>query len=453
MTALLEPLPSIDLITILCDAFGELLISSSALYALEDNEYVVRHNHGFVEKVEKVVKTDKNSSIITFAFPTNINKNHLYPEMLKMNQLYKSLYAIPIQIEDEIEYFILMGRNEEYSDSEKVIINSLSHLASKIINYQSLRAISRVENVELNRSVFRLEAFYKGLEYLFSIQNVDQFSDNLEDMLKEIFQTQKLSLFVRKSWGNLLWGHRIPDFKQALTIKYNTVWDEYDMKLPNEREAIEDDFGNLKPYLKDLDSKGELPDFASIIRGLDGNILGVIFLNNFSVRDRKFLCMVSGMAGLVLEILLAHKDFNTVLHSYEEVMEAFQSANKLYQKIEECSGVVEFYNIMKEGVTKHFGIDNMFIAFRSGEKLMSFPTTLESDIEAYFKEYFDENYSDIGIHERENGELLIILPIPVRSKQVIIAFDGKDSPKLNVLLQLMQLGFQDKLASILEDKD
>jgi len=452
MTSLLEPIPTVDLMTILCDAFGELLLSSSALYTLEENDYILRHNHGFAEKVEKVVKTEKNSSTISFAFPTNIGKNQLYPEMVKLNQLYKSLYAIPIQIDEEIRFFILMGRNEGYTDSEKVIINSLSHLASKIIDYQALRIASREEKTELNRSVFRLEAFYKGLEYLFSIQQIDQFCDNLEDMIKEVFQTNRIALFVRKSWGNLLWGHKAQDFKQALTIKYNTVWDEYNLDDPHEREAIEDDFGNLKPYFKELESKGEIPNFATIIRGIDGNVLGVMFLYDFNRKDRDFLSMVSGMAGLVLEILLAHKDFNSVLHSYEEVMEAFQSANQLYEKVGECSGAIDFYKIMKDGLVKNFDIENMFIAFKTGNRLMSIPETLEEDIERYFEEYFNENYSDIGIRERKNGELLFMLPIPVRSKKVLIAFDGVDSPKLNVLLQLMQLGFQDKLASILEEE-
>ena len=451
MTSLLEPIPTEDLMTILCDAFGELLLSSSALYGLEGNNYMLKHNHGFAEKIETVVKTDKNSSTITFAFPTNINRNQLYPEMEKLNQIYQSLYAIPIQIDEEIRYFILMGRNEGYSDSEKVIINSLSHLASKIIDYQALRMTSREEKSELNRSIFRLEAFYKGLEYLFSIQQIDQFCDNLEDMIKEIFQTSKVSLFVRKSWGNLLWGHKLEDFKQALTIKYNTVWDEYDLAVPNQREAIEDDFGNLKPYFKNLEASDDLPSFASIIRGLDGNILGVLFMYDFNQRDREFLYMVSGMAGLVLELLLAHNDFTSVLHSYEEVMDAFQSANRLYEKIASCKGANDFYDIMKKGLIKHFDIKNMFIAFHAEGHLKSIPETLEEDIAGYFEEYFGENYSDIGIRERANGELLFMLPIPVKSKQVLIAFDGEDNPKLNVLLQLMQLGFQDKLASILED--
>jgi hypothetical protein len=40
----------------------------------------------------------------------------------------------------------------------------------------------------------------------------------------------------------------------------------------------------------------------------------------------------------------------------------------------------------------------------------------------------------------------------VVSKKILLAFEGEDNPKLNVLLQLMQLGFQDKLAAILEEE-
>jgi len=114
--------------------------------------------------------------------------------------------------------------------------------------------------------------------------------------------------------------------------------------------------------------------------------------------------------------------------------------------------VVDFYNTMKTNLINFFGIDTMYISFKSGGGAINFPKDPEPDVLEYFEDYYDQDYEDIGIRERENGSILFILPIPVPSKKILLAFEGKDNPKLNVLLQLMQLGFQDKLAAILEEE-
>jgi hypothetical protein len=166
----------------------------------------------------------------------------------------------------------------------------------------------------------------------------------------------------------------------------------------------------------------------------------------------EFIKMITEMAGMALEIFIAQGDFNQMLHSYEEVMEAFQSANVLYKKVSQCNGVVDFYNTMKTNLINYFGIKTMYISFKSGETPINFPKNPEKRVLQYFEEYYEQNYEDIGIRERENGSILFILPIPVVSKKILLAFEGEDNPKLNVLLQLMQLGFQDKLAAILEEE-
>ncbi len=449
--SLLEPLPTEEYLQIFSDAFGELLVSSSALYQLE-KDYNLIHNHGFEKPIQQIKKMPQEDFSPINTFPVDLIKTCRYEEVQELKEQYKTIYAIPVQIEGSVKYFILIARQKAYNEGERLIINNLSRLLSSIIEYQKLREEMHFDKKSLNRSEFRLQSFYKGLKYLFSIQKLEPFCEKFLDMIREIFQVDDVQMFVRKSWGNLLWGYDNEDYNHALTIKYNTVWDVYDLRKEIEREAIEEDFGNLKSFFRQEEEKGNMPEFAYIIRSLDGNILGIIFLHGFKTEEDEFMKMISEMAGMVLEIIIAHGDFNKMLHSYEEVMEAFQSANALYKKVGKCNGVVDFYNIMKSNLVSCFGIKAMYISFKSGETPINFPKNPEKDVLRYFEEYYDQNYEDIGIRERKNGTILFILPIPVLSKKILLAFEGEDNPKLNVLLQLMQLGFQDKLAAILEEE-
>lgn len=451
IASLLEPLPTDEYLQIFSDAFGELLVSSSALYQM-DEDYRLVHNHGFEKPIEQIQKLPQKAFSPVNTFPVDVIKSGLYDEIQVLKNKYKTIYTIPVQIEGENQYMILIARQKAYNERERLIINNLSRLLSSIIEYQKLRETMRFDKKTLNRSDFRLQSFYKGLKYLFSVQNVDLFCEKFADMIREIFQVTNVKMFVRKSWGNLLWGYDMQDYKHALTIKYNTVWDMYDLTKEIEQQAIEEDFGNLKPFFKLESEKGNMPDSAYIIRSLDGNILGIIFLYGFRCEDMEFIKMITEMAGMALEIFIAQGDFNQMLHSYEEVMEAFQSANVLYKKVSQCNGVVDFYNTMKTNLINYFGIKTMYISFKSGETPINFPKNPEKRVLQYFEEYYEQNYEDIGIRERENGSILFILPIPVVSKKILLAFEGEDNPKLNVLLQLMQLGFQDKLAAILEEE-
>ena len=449
--SLLEPLPTEEYLQIFTDAFGELLLSASALYQLEKG-YRLIHNHGFENPIQNFNPLAQEDFSPINTFPIDLIKTDSYPEIKELTEQYETLFAIPVQIQGSVKYMILIARKKAFNEGERLIINNLSRLLSSIIEYQLLRSEMRFDKKTLNRSEFRLQSFYKGLKYLFSIQKVEPFCDKFVDMIREIFQVTDVKLFVRKSWGNLLWGYDMEDFKHALTIKYNTVWDVYDLRSKVEREAIEEDFGNLKPFFKQESKKGNTPEVAFIIRSLDGNILGIIFLQGFKIEEDEFMKMISEMAGMVLENIIVHGDFNKMLHSYEEVMEAFQSANALYKKVGKCNGVVDFYNTMKSNLISNFGIKTMYISFKSGETPINFPKNPEKDVLKYFDEYYQQDYEDIGIRERENGSILFILPIPVLSKKILLAFEGEDNPKLNVLLQLMQLGFQDKLAAILEEE-
>ncbi len=451
ISSLLEPLPTDEYLQIFSDAFGELLVSSSALYQL-DEDYRLVHNHGFENPIQRIERLPQEDFSPVNTFPVDLIKTGLYKEIQEIRNQFNTLYAIPVHIEGSAKYIILIARQKLYNEGERVIINNLSRLLSSTIEYQQLRSEMHFDKKTLNRSEFQLQSFYKGLKYLFSIQKVDAFCEKFVDMIREIFQVADAKIFVRKSWGNLLWGYDMEDYKHALSIKYNTVWDEYDLKKEIEREAIEEDFGNLKPFFRQESEKGETPDVAFIIRSLDGNILGIVFLYGFNSEENEFMKMINEMAGMVLENIIVHGDFNKMLHSYEEVMEAFQSANVLYKKVGRCNGVVDFYNIMKNNLISYFGINAMYISFKSGETPINFPKNPEKDILKYFEEYYQRDYEDIGIRERENGSILFILPIPVLSKKILLAFEGEDNPKLNVLLQLMQLGFQDKLAAILEEE-
>jgi len=449
--SLLEPLPMDDYLQIFSDAFGELLVSSSALYKLE-KDYLLVHNHGFEHPIQQIAKDPQEKSSPMTIFPVDLMKTDRYSETQALKSLYQTLYTVPIQIDGSVNYIILIARQKAFSDGEKIIINNLSRLLSSIVEYQRLRDKMNRDRKSLNQSDFRLQSFYEGLKYLFSIQKVDPFCDKFADMVRELFQIRDVKMFVRKSWGNLLWGYNVDDYKHALTIKYNTVWDAYDLTALDEREAIEEDFGNLKPFFNMEEETGNVPDSAFIIRSLDGNILGVTFLYGFNREEADFMRMMCEMAGMVLEIIIAHSDFNKMLHSYEEVMEAFQSANELYKKVGQCNGVVDFYNIMNKNLTMDFGIKKFYISFKSGGTPINFPKNPDPDIVKYFEEYDHLDYEDIGIRERQNGSILFILPIPVVSKKILLAFEGEDNPKLNVLLQLMQLGFQDKLATILAEE-
>jgi len=450
--SLLEPLQTVEFLTILCDAFGELLISPSALYKRDAKAYKLIHNHGFTNLPQSICQNTHKGFSMGSTFPVDIVKNTVYDELEPLKEIYKTLFLVPVQIEGNVDYYILVGRSSLFSEVERLILSNLSRLLSSIIEYHTLREQVYSQKMQSDSLGFRLQAFYKGLKYLFSVQELESFCEKFIDMIKEIFQIENAKLFVRQSWGNLLWGYDMKDVKHALSVKYNTVWDSYNLKDKLEYDAFQEDFGNINPFLNSEEQKGTSPDSAHMIRGVDGNVLGIVFICGSKSQDKEFLQMICEMAGLVLEIIIAHKDFNKVIHSYEEVMEAFQGANELYKKIAKCNGVVDFYNIMKKNLIRNFGITNMYISFKVGEKSINFPKNLEKEIMDYFEEYYQRDYADTGIFERENGSILFILPIPVISKKILLAFEGSDTPRLNVLLQLMQLGFQDQLAAILEEE-
>lgn len=84
IASLLEPLQAVEFLTILCDAFGELLVSASALYKRENKAYTLIHNHGFTNLPQTMRHNTHKGFSMGSSFPLDIGKT---PFMTNCNPL------------------------------------------------------------------------------------------------------------------------------------------------------------------------------------------------------------------------------------------------------------------------------------------------------------------------------------------------------------------------------
>ncbi len=452
--SLLEPMEPSELLSILSDAFGEILLSSSTLFKRSGEYFRNVNNHGFDFIMPDIKTTNLNSTSLYFSFPVNLKDHAILPELKPEVDKLNACYGIPVIIEDKVEYIVLVGRSTPINSEEQTIINSLCRILSRIVEYHSLKAAADDEKKKIEKSNFRLLSFYKGLEFLFSRASTLEFSLALSDMVKEIFQLENIRIFVRKNWGNLLWDTDYEGESKALISKYSSVWDVYDLRKENELEAFKEDFGNSAMYLRDYPI-GEYQKgvFASVIRSMDGYILGVMILYGFDESEKEFLSMICSMSGLALNSMLMNNDFSKIVRSYEEIMIAFQNAHSLYKELQLSSGIVDFYNRLKKILSKDFQINEVYLAFDSKDKIISFPNNPDKDIMNTIEKYLDYSESDlIAISNPFSEKILYVQPLNLKYKKIVVIFEAKDDAKINIILQLIQLGFKDTLARILAEE-
>jgi len=452
--SLLEPLEPEELLSILNDAFGELLLSSSALFRNEGDYFKMIHDHGFNIKIADIKTNKLNSTPLYFSFPVNLETHSIFSDCEEELKKINACFAIPVIIDEKVEYTIIIGRAESITEEEKVIINSLSRVLSKILEYHLLKGKSDLEKKDIEKSNFRLLSFYKGLGYLFSRNSTMEFSIALSDMVKEVFQLEDVKIFARKNWGNLLWDSSFNGESNALISKYSSVWDVYNLKKANEYEAFNEDFGNSAIFFENNPVKEyDGGVFASVIRSIEGYVLGVAILYGFEEKDKDFLSMLCSMSGLALNSLLLNNDFSKIARSYEEIMAAFQNAHSLYKELQKSSGIVDFYNRLKKILERDFSIYDVYMAFETKDKIITLPGNVDEYIMNAIKRYIEYSEADlIAITNPNTERILYVQPLNIKYKKIVIIFEAKDDAKINIILQLIQLGFKDTLARVISEE-
>jgi len=455
MNSFLEPMEALDILTLFTDALGELVLSASALYQKQGDRFVQVHVHGTPLSAKSLLCTTQNSQEFHFSFPEDLNQKKLFPELLEGTPA-PLLVGLPIHRENLVAFVIVLSRQEPMDAEEMGVVQTLSRLFGKALEFQVAKTRALSEERELEKSRYQLLTLFKGLEYLFSRDSIDSFSQALEEMIRETLGVEKVTVFLRKTWGNILWACSASDGLKSMLLKYSTTWDQYDLSDPVEKGAFLEDFGNAQSVLSQLAFPLVSPriPFCAVIRSLEGNILGLVFLPDMLREDREFLKMICRTAGISMENMLVQRDFSRILHSYEALMDSFQKMNQLHKKIQDTSGIVEFYSAMRGALIEWFDIRDFFVAFRSHKEIISFPAPLSPHLRKSFEAILASQSNDLQIEpSEEEGFFLFFIPLRVKKRKILMAIEAKDEPRINVLLQLIQLGFQEKLAKILAEEN
>lgn len=468
LNTILEPVESHEMLSTLSDAMGELLLSFTILYENNGGSFLPIKTHGYDGEVKALKTTVNNSTPLYFSFPVDLQKTPIFPDWgefdreSKRLEEFQALFAIPILLEEQVRFVIITGRKDRYSDTDLSLVEGLSRILSKVMDYYLFKKRMEEKEETITKSNFQLLSFYKSLQYLFAQDSLTERVRFIQEMVRELFHADTAILFYKKSWSNILWpiqensvalscpsdgqGRASPDFP-ALHLVVVSCWDVYDLKKKNERMAFFDDFGNSAALLELLEISGISPNIATVLRSLEGDVLAVLLLTDFNWKDIEFLKMIATLAGLSIHNYFIQNEIKSLENSYENVMKTFHDAQELYQHIRNTLGIADFYSTLREKLIEKFEVVEFYIVFEVTHKVILLPEKISATVEGKLMQFFKTHDESLIIeYFPEKKTLLYVVSTCYKRKKLLFAIEGKDQMKMNILIQLLQLGFKDLLA-------
>ncbi|MBP6960033.1 MAG: hypothetical protein KBC39_01390 [Thermotogae bacterium] len=451
LNTILEPVEREEMIGALNDAMGELLLSFTVLYRRGDNGYERLRTHGLSVPPAQLKFSHANANPLDFSFPVDLKKNPLFPEWNQLSD-FRGLYGIPIIMEEVVQYVIIAGKNEAYGESDQSILEGLTRVISKIIEYYMLKEEVELKEKAVEKSNFQLLSFFKGFQYLSAQESVSDKINVIQDMYHELFQPSVVLPYYKKNWSQILWPFPENDQYPALYVKFVSCWDVYHLDKKTEREAFIDDFGNAEDLLAVLEKERRYPTLATILRSGDGDVLSLLLFEHFPSGDYEFLKMLNVLSGLSLHDYFNRSEIKKLENTYENVMKTFQKVNELYVEVRKTIGLSDFYETAGNFLANQFQISGFYLLFSNEDKRILLPEETEPLIQEKLLQHFNDKTEEIWIdYLPEKDAVLYTVPVSFKEKRLFIALESRDESKTDFLIQLLRLGFKDLLARIIFD--
>ena len=451
LNTILEPVEREEMIGILNDAMGELLLSFTVLYRRGKNGYELLHAHGLSVPPSLLKFSSGNSYPLTFSFPVDLKKNRLFPEWTQLSD-FRGLYGIPIIMEGTIRYVIIAGKNEAYGESDRTILESLTRVISKIIEFYQLKEDFEMKERAVDRYNFQFLSFFKGFQYLSAQDTLSDKIKILLDMYHELFQPSMLLPYYKKTWSQILWPYPENGIYPALYVKVVSCWDIYHLDKRTEREAFFDDFVTAETLLAVVTQEGHHPTLATILISSDGDVLALLLFERFPPLHYEFLNILNALTGLSLHDYFNRSEIKKLENTYENVMKTLQNVNELYVEARKTVGLSGFYEMAERFFSNQFQTTGLYLLFSKDGKPILIPENTNPVIsEKLFQHYEDQSEELWMDYLPETGTILFTLPASHKGKHLFFGLESRDEAKISFLIQLLRLGFKDLLAQIIFD--
>ena len=451
LNTILEPVEREEMIGILNDAMGELLLSFTVLYRRGENEYDLLRTHGVSVPPTKLKFSLANANPLNFSFPVDLKKSPLFPEWDQLSD-FRGLYAIPIIMEASVQYVIIAGKNEVYGESDHSILEGLSRVIAKNIEYYSLKEGLDLKKKEVEKSNFQLMSFFKGFQYLSAQDSVSDKIKAVQELYQELFQPTVVLPYYKKNWSHVLWPFPENAKYPALYVKVVSCWDAYSLDKKTEREAFLDDFGNAEGLLAELGQEGNHPALATILRSGEGDVLALLLFTRFPHEDDEFLKMLNVLSGLSLHDYFNRSEIKKLENTYETVMKTFQKVYELYGEVQKTVGLSDFFETTKKFLSSQFQINGFYLLFSNEARQIILPEDSEPLVQEKLLQHFKERNEEIWIdYLPEKDAILYTVPVSFKDNRLFIGLESRDESKIDFLIQLLRLGFKELLARIIFD--
>lgn len=439
---LFEPVETMELLQILTDSVGELLLSSSVLFYRTGNFFRPVHTHGDTFVPIQFQVNAYNTSPLYFSFPVQMPQSKLFPESVSLDYPGSSSYAFPILEEDQVTHFILLWRKGQFQEEELQLLSAASRLIARVIEFNDQKLqITKLTKL-LQKSEYHLLSLHKSLEVLFSSETTSDFADRLHGILKEVYPNHEMHLYTRRNWSNLIWPSEKTEHMSAIILKQSEIWDLYDLRDPHQRAAFLEDFGEATF----IDNYRYLHRCA-IIRSTEGTVLGLILSSDMDEESLGFLRSIASMAGIALRALFSQVDLQKTLSMYENCMNTIQTVRQLVDQLHSVSNLLEVESQIREKLVDPGYLADFWIMWGEPPNHRTIPEI----IDAQYLNLLESNQKTVSVKALSSGNLVYMIPVKTNQTNVTLFFSGEDQQVFHLVVQILSMVLPDTIIRKLVD--
>ncbi len=431
---LFEPIEPLEMMKILTDSIGELLITSSILYQKQNDHFQQVHCHGDHAMPDSFAVNSLNISPLYFTFPVKLPQKRLFPEFNPDIHPDITAYAFPVIEKDQVSFFMILWRMGGFQEDELQLMTTTSRLIAQVVQLNEHKEQIRKLRHLLETNEYHCLSLHKSMELLFSCQNPSEFSDRLYGILKEVFPNHSIYLYARRDWNNLLWPSQFDKPKFTLILKHSAIWDQYDLKDRPQREAFMEDFGDAQ-FIEDHIQLS----LATIIRSTEGTVMGLILSSAMEEENRGFLRSLAMVAGVALHGIFTRRDLQKTVELYGERMDTVQSLNQYMEGWRQSRTLTHFVSTLKSDLVREAVLSDVCLIGGSPRDYRIIADYPSPECEKILKESMEADLKELTRKGLPNNRLAYLLPVFVNGEKSILLFVGEDQPLFHLIVHVLSM--------------
>ncbi len=431
---LFEPIEPLEMMSILTDSIGELLITSSVLYQRQNDHFQQVHIHGDHAMPAAFDANSFNTSPLYFTFPVKLPQKRLFPEFDSENHPDITAYAFPVIEEDQVSFFMILWRTGVFQEEELQLMTTTSRLIAQVVQLNEHKEQIRRVRHHLEANEYHFLSLHKSMEMLFSCQNPSEFSDRMYGILKEVFPNQSIYLYARRDWNNLLWPSQFDKPKFTLILKHSAIWDQYDLSDRPQREAFMEDFGDAQ-FIEDHIQLS----LATILRSPEGTVMGLILSSAMEEENRRFLRSLAMIGGVALHGIFTRRDLQKTVELYGERMDTVQLLHQYMEGWRQSRSLTRFVSTLKADLVREAVLSDICLIGGSPMDYRIIADYPSPECEKILKESMEADLKELTRRGLPNNRLAYLLPVLANGEKSILLFIGEDQPLFHLVVHVLSM--------------